>query len=68
MLGNLNLPWQAFVFIGLRGVFYGIIFLERGFGITVGVHTAYDLLIILSGGVGSGSAKLFSTHQLVVSL
>ncbi len=43
-----TLPWQAFVFIGLRGVYYGIIFLERGFGITVGVHTAYDLLFLSS--------------------
>jgi hypothetical protein len=29
-----------------RGVYYGIIFLERGFGISVGVHTAYDLLFL----------------------
>jgi hypothetical protein len=43
LLGSDVIPWQAFVFIGLRGVYYGIIFVERGFGITVGVHTAYDL-------------------------
>jgi hypothetical protein len=43
MLGSDRLPWQAFVFIGLRGVYYGIIFLERGFGVTVGSHTIYDL-------------------------
>jgi hypothetical protein len=46
MWGTSELPWQAFVFIGLRGVYYGTIFLERGFGITVGVHTAYDLLFV----------------------
>jgi hypothetical protein len=46
MLGSQVFPWQAFVFIGLRGVYYGIIFLERGFGISVGVHTAYDLLFL----------------------
>lgn len=46
MLGMSHFPWQAFVFIGLRGVYYGIIFLERGFGITVGVHTAYDLIFL----------------------
>jgi hypothetical protein len=46
MWGNEPLPWQAFVFIGLRGIYYGIIFLERGFGVTVGVHTAYDLLFL----------------------
>jgi hypothetical protein len=47
MLGVGPMPWQAFVFIALRGVFYGTIFIERGFGITVGVHTAYDLLFLL---------------------
>ena len=46
MLGSQVFPWQAFVFIGLRGVYYGIIFLERGFGVSVGVHTAYDLLFL----------------------
>jgi hypothetical protein len=46
MLGISHAPWQAFVFIALRGVFYGIIFLERGFGLSVGVHTAYDLIFL----------------------
>ena len=46
MLGMSHFPWQAFVFIALRGVYYGIIFLERGFGITVGVHTVYDLIFL----------------------
>ncbi|HYE21334.1 MAG TPA: CPBP family glutamic-type intramembrane protease, partial [Tepidisphaeraceae bacterium] len=44
--GGVDWPWQAFVFTGLRGVFYGIIFIERGFGVTVGVHTAYDLAVL----------------------
>ena len=46
MLGMSHFPWQAFVFIALRGVYYGIIFIERGFGITVGLHTAYDLMFL----------------------
>jgi hypothetical protein len=46
MLGMSHFPWQAFVFIALRGVYYGIIFLERGFGLSVGVHTAYDLIFL----------------------
>ena len=46
ILGTAHFPWQAFVFIALRGVHYGIIFLERGFGLTVGVHTAYDLMFL----------------------
>jgi hypothetical protein len=54
LLGNEHVPWQAFVFMGLRGVYYGIIFLERGFGITVGTHTTYDLLFLaLREGNGS---------------
>jgi hypothetical protein len=46
MLGIGHTPWQTFIFIALRGVFYGIIFLERGFGLSVGVHTAYDLMFL----------------------
>jgi len=46
MLGIGHIPWQAFVFIALRGVYYAIILLERGFGLSVGVHTAYDLLFL----------------------
>jgi hypothetical protein len=46
MLSFVAFPWQAFVFITLRGVYYGIIFLERGFGITVLCHTAYDLFFL----------------------
>jgi hypothetical protein len=46
MLGFERFGFPAFVFIALRGVYYGAIFLERGFGITVGVHTAYDLIFL----------------------
>ncbi|MEZ0267126.1 MAG: CPBP family intramembrane glutamic endopeptidase [Phycisphaerae bacterium] len=45
--GGVDWAWQAFVFTGLRGVFYGIIFIERGFGVTVGAHTAYDLAVLV---------------------
>jgi hypothetical protein len=47
MLGFSHIPWQASVFTALRGVYYGIIFIERGFGLSVGTHTAYDLLYLL---------------------
>ena len=43
-LGSAAIPWQAFVFITLRGMYYGVLFLGRGFGVTVGVHVAYDML------------------------
>ena len=45
-LGVVQIPWQAFVFITLRGTYYGVLFLSRGFGITVGTHVAYDLLFL----------------------
>lgn len=47
MLGSSHIPWQSFVFTALRGIYYGIIFIERGFGLSVGTHTAYDLLYLL---------------------
>jgi membrane protease YdiL (CAAX protease family) len=45
-LGTTQLPWQAFVFLSLRGVYYGILFLARGFGVTVGTHVAYDMIFL----------------------
>lgn len=44
LLGSEHLPWQGFVFVTLRGVYYGTIFLYRGFGLCVGVHASYDLI------------------------
>ena len=35
----------TFVFRALAGVFFGLLFVLRGFGITVGSHAAYDLLV-----------------------
>lgn len=46
LLGTEQFPLPAFVFVALRGVYYGIIFLERGFGLTVGAHTAYDIIFL----------------------
>lgn len=45
-LGNPHFPLPALVFVALRGVYYGIIFLERGFGLTIGAHTAYDIIFL----------------------
>ncbi|HEY7115204.1 MAG TPA: CPBP family intramembrane glutamic endopeptidase [Tepidisphaeraceae bacterium] len=44
--GQTGYPFQGLVFVALRGVYYGTIFVERGFGITAGVHTAYDLMLL----------------------
>jgi len=37
--------WFAFIFRWLAGVFFAWVFVVRGFGIAVGTHTAYDLLV-----------------------
>jgi hypothetical protein len=37
--------WFAFVFRWMAGVFFAWIFVLRGFGIAVGTHTMYDILV-----------------------
>jgi hypothetical protein len=45
--GNPNemFTWYAFVFRWMAGVFFAWVFVLRGFGIAVGTHTAYDVLV-----------------------
>jgi len=44
------------LFFLLAGIYFGVVYVLRGFGITVGVHAAYDLiaLILLADGSGGG--------------
>lgn len=37
--------WFAFIFRWLAGVFFAWVFVVRGFGVAVGTHTAYDVLV-----------------------
>jgi membrane protease YdiL (CAAX protease family) len=37
--------WFAFIFRWLAGVYFAWVFMARGFGIAVGTHTAYDMLV-----------------------
>lgn len=37
--------WFGFLFRVLAGIFFSVLFLCRGFGITVGTHTLYDVLV-----------------------
>ena len=37
--------WFAFVFRWMAGVFFAWVFVIRGFGIAVGTHTVYDILV-----------------------
>ncbi|MBX3361758.1 MAG: CPBP family intramembrane metalloprotease [Phycisphaeraceae bacterium] len=43
--GNLNLPLTAFLFFA--GVYFGILYIWRGFGIVVGVHALYDVVALV---------------------
>ncbi len=37
--------WFAFIFRWLAGVYFAWVFVVRGFGVAVGAHTAYDILV-----------------------
>ena len=45
-LGREQFDPQTFAFRTAAGVWFGAIFLTRGFGLTAGAHAAYDLLIV----------------------
>jgi membrane protease YdiL (CAAX protease family) len=45
--GSEQFDWQSFTFRALAGIYFGVIFLCRGFGLTAGAHTAYDIVIVL---------------------
>ncbi|MDB5356450.1 MAG: Abortive infection protein [Phycisphaerales bacterium] len=42
-----RLVWRIFAFRALAGIYFGIIFLFRGFGITAASHTFYDIIVTL---------------------
>lgn len=46
-LGNEHFTFHSFVFRTLAGIYFGIVFLFRGFGITAGSHAAYDIIVVL---------------------
>jgi CAAX prenyl protease-like protein len=46
-LGSEHFIWQTFVFRTAAGLYFGAIFVFRGFGITAGSHAAYDVMIVL---------------------
>ena len=39
--------WESFGFRTLAGVYFGLIFACRGFGVTAGAHAGYDVVIVL---------------------
>ncbi|MDB5353158.1 MAG: amino terminal protease family [Planctomycetota bacterium] len=40
-----SFTWFAFIFRWLAGIFFAWVFLVRGFGVAVGTHAAYDVLV-----------------------
>ncbi|MDP9175367.1 MAG: CPBP family intramembrane metalloprotease [Planctomycetota bacterium] len=45
-LGHEPFQLQSFVFRTLAGIYFAVLFLTRGFGITAGCHISYDILIV----------------------
>lgn len=41
-----HFQWRSFAFRTVAGLYFGVVFLLRGFGITAASHTAYDILIL----------------------
>jgi hypothetical protein len=37
---------RTFVFRTVAGIYFGVVFITRGFGVTAGCHTAYDIMIM----------------------
>lgn len=54
-LGPEHFSWRSFVFRMLAGVYFGGIFLCRGFGVSAGSHAAYDVMIVLLSGLSGGA-------------
>jgi len=47
MIQGQGVQWQRAIFYTLAGVYFGVLFLARGFGIAVGAHLMYDLLVLV---------------------
>jgi hypothetical protein len=45
-LGAETFGLQSFIFRTAAGIYFGVLFLTRGFGITAGCHVAYDLIVV----------------------
>jgi membrane protease YdiL (CAAX protease family) len=43
--GEAGVQWASAVFFFLSGLYFAGLFVVRGFGIAVGVHAAYDILV-----------------------
>lgn len=46
-LGSEPFRCRTFAFRTLAGIYFGVLFLTRGFGVTAAAHAAYDILVLL---------------------
>ena len=46
-LGSEPFLWRTFAFRTVAGIYFGLLFLMRGFGVTAATHAAYDILVLL---------------------
>lgn len=54
--GSEAFAWRSMVFRSVAGGYFGILFLSRGFGVTVGAHAAYDIIIVALRHFATGAA------------
>jgi len=45
--GGDTVRWDYFAFYTLAGVYFGALYLARGFGITAGAHACYDIVVLV---------------------
>jgi hypothetical protein len=55
-LGSEPFELKSFAFRTVAGIYFAILFLTRGFGVTAGSHIAYDILVV--------SLQAMSAHQV----
>lgn len=46
-LGNERFLLRTFAFRTIAGLYFGLVFIYRGFGITAGTHAAYDIIVVV---------------------
>lgn len=52
-LGNESFRWHTFVFRSMAGGYLAGIFILRGFGVTVGCHIMYDILVLINNSMNT---------------
>jgi len=51
-LGAERFVWKTCLFRTVAGIYFGAVFMCRGFGVTAGSHAAYDVIVCAAAGLG----------------